>query len=260
MTSEPTPEGHPARTAPGRPLGHHEVHVWSASLEQPPGVQARLRELLNDEERRRADRFSIEKGKRQYTVGRGLLRIILGHYLALDPRLLAFRYNPYGKPELDSGEDEAPLRFNLSHSGTVVLYAVSRDRDVGVDLETIRPDFATDGVAERFFAPGERARLRGLDPDVRTQAFFTCWTRKEAFIKARGRGLSIPLDAFEVSLTPDALPEILATHDDPDEARRWSLYELEPGPGYVGALAVAGERCPVSYGPWPVGGGPLAPG
>jgi 4'-phosphopantetheinyl transferase len=227
-----------------------EVHVWSASLLQPEEVLESLRTLLDDEERRRADRFSFEKGRRQFTVGRGLLRIILGRYLATDPSRLRFRYNPYGKPELEG--ESGTLTFNLSHSGEIVLYAVGRGRPLGVDVETIRPDFATDGVAERFFSPGEVAVLRRLSPEVRTKAFFDCWTRKEAYIKAQGKGMSIPLDAFEVSLAPGAPAALLATRDDPDEAARWSLYELSPGPGYVGALAVAGGRCAMRFADWPI--------
>jgi 4'-phosphopantetheinyl transferase len=232
-------------------LDSGEVHVWCATLEPGEEAVARLRGVLDEDECRRADRFTFEAGRRQYTVGRGLLRVILGHYLAVEPTALRFRYNPYGKPELAPGLECGTLKFNLSHSGALVLYAVSRAREVGIDVETIRPEFATEGIAERFFAAGERATLRDLPPESRTHAFFTCWTRKEAFIKARGQGLSIPLDAFEVSLVPGAPPAILATHDDPEEAGRWSLHELSPGAGYVAAVAVAGGGHRIRYGTWP---------
>lgn len=233
-------------------LGRGEVHVWRTSLEQPEPVLARLREILDDDERRRADRFSFEKGRRQFTVGRGLLRVLLGHYLAVGPAGLRFCYNPYGKPELvrDLGGDT--LKFNLSHSGDLVFYAVSRDRELGVDVETIRPDFASEAIAERFFSPGERVALRGVRPELRARAFFACWTRKEAYIKAKGKGLSIALDSFEVSLEPERPPALIATLDDPDEAGRWSLHELDPGPGYAAALAVEGARCTLRYGTWTV--------
>ncbi|WP_422925600.1 4'-phosphopantetheinyl transferase family protein [Singulisphaera sp. PoT] len=224
-------------------LNPGDVHVWAASLVQPPSVLSQLRRVLDDDEKARADRFKFERGQRQFTVGRGLLRLLVGYYLALDPTRVAFRYNAYGKPELDL--EGRGLKFNLSHSGELVFYAVSLDREVGVDVETIRPEFASEAIAERFFSAAERARLRALDLDVRTQAFFTCWTRKEAFIKARGKGMAIPLDAFEVTLEPDLPPAIVATYDDPDEAKRWSLYELDPGAGYVAALAAAGESCRV---------------
>jgi 4'-phosphopantetheinyl transferase len=253
--TEPThTESTAACLEPGNlaPPGPDEVHVWTASLDQPDAVVARLRTLLDDSERERADRFSFEKGRRHFTVGRGLLRRILGEYLGLDPGGVRFCYNPYGKPALagepEPGEDA--LRFNVSHSGSLVLYAVTRGREVGVDLETIRPEFAGEPIAERFFSPGEVAALRAVAPEARIRAFFDCWTRKEAYIKARGKGLSLPLDSFEVSLAPGAPPALLATHDDPAEARRWSLFGLEPGPGYVGALVVAGPSCRLRLGTW----------
>src|SRR4051812_8069545 len=226
------------------------VEVFGASFERPDEDIARLRELLDDDERRRADRFTFLKGRRQFTVARGLLRVLLGRSLGIDPRQVQFEYNAYGKPALAPGQGDDSLRFNLSHSGELVLYALARGREVGIDVETIRADFATDAIAHRFFAPAEVAALRGLPLEARTRAFFTCWTRKEAFIKARGKGLSIPLDAFEVSLVPGTEAAVLVTHDDPDEAGRWTLHELEPGPGYVGALAVAGDGCRVPPRHW----------
>jgi 4'-phosphopantetheinyl transferase len=230
------------------PLG--EVHVWTASLEQPAETVARLRALLNDDERARADRFLFEKGRTQFTVGRGVLRLLVGRYLGVRPEEVRFAYNAYGKPMLGGVGPEASLRFNLSHSGSLVLYALAQGREVGIDVETIRPDFAADNIAQRFFAPAEVAALRALPEAARTTGFFTCWTRKEAFIKARGKGLSIPLDAFEVSLAPGARAEVLVTHDDPDEAGRWTLHDLQPGPGYAGALAVAGEGCRPRHRTW----------
>jgi len=237
------------------PLSPDEVHVWVASLDQAADEVARLRTLLDDDERRRADRFSFAKGKRQFTVARGLLRTLLGGYLRVDPVQVRFAYNPYGKPVLsevgESRREPESLRFNISHSGELVLLAFALGREVGIDVETIRPDFAADAIAARFFAPAECDSLRALDPASRTQAFFTCWTRKEAYIKAQGKGLSIGLDSFEVSLIPGARAALLVTHDDPAEAARWSLHELTPGPGYAGALAVEGDDCQVLIQSWP---------
>lgn len=236
------------------PLDRDEVHVWVASLNQPEDEVARLRTLLDEAELKRADRFSFAKGRRQFTVARGLLRILLGRYLRIEPTQVEFAYNPYGKPALalTEGKGEGPdaVCFNISHSGELVLLAMARGREVGVDVETIRPDFAADAIAARFFAPAELESLRALAPEARTQAFFTCWTRKEAYIKARGKGLSIGLDSFEVSLAPGARAALLVTHDDPEEAARWSLHELEPGPGYAGALAVAGDGCRIQVRTW----------
>jgi 4'-phosphopantetheinyl transferase len=234
-------------------LGRDDVQVWIASLNQAEDAVARLRTLLDEAERKRADRFSFEKGRRQFTVARGLLRMILGRYLRIEPGQVQFSYNPYGKPALADTEEPDAVRFNISHSGELVLLAFARGREVGVDVETIRPDFAADAIAARFFAPAELESLRALAPETRTQAFFTCWTRKEAYIKARGKGLSIALDSFEVSLAPGARAALLVTHDDPEEAGRWSLHELEPGPGYAGALAVAGDGSRVQIRNWQEG-------
>lgn len=231
-------------------LGLEDVHVWMASLEQDEAEIARLRTLLDESERKRADRFSFAKGRRQFTVARGLLRILLGRYLGIEPTRVQFAYNTHGKPLL--GELHAPtrVRFNISHSGELALFGFANDRELGIDLETIRPDFTADAIAARFFAPAELTALRSLPPEHQTQAFFTCWTRKEAYIKAQGKGLALALDSFEVSLAPGAPAAVLVTHDDQTEAARWSLHELHPGPGYVGALAVAGEGCRVQVRTW----------
>jgi len=245
MTGETEPR--PKRTI----LEPDEVHVWVASLNQHEEEIAAFRALLNADELVRADRFTFAKGRRQFTVARGLLRMLLGQYLDTDPTQIEFNYNSYGKPGLAGDRAEQGLQFNLSHSGELVLYALAHGREVGIDVETIRPDFAADAIAARFFAPAERDALKALDPNVRIQAFFDCWTRKEAFIKARGKGLSIGLDTFEVSVDPASRAALLVTHDDPDEATRWALHALAPGPGYAGALAVAGGAdCRVEVKTW----------
>ncbi|AGA27134.1 4'-phosphopantetheinyl transferase family protein [Singulisphaera acidiphila] len=231
-------------------LGPDDVHVWMASLEQGEAEVARLRTLLDEPERKRADRYSFEKGRRQFTVARGLLRILLGRYLRIEPTQVQFAYNAHGKPALAEAHRPNLVRFNISHSGEVALFGFANERELGIDLETIRPDFAADAIAARFFAPAELASIRSLPPEDRTQAFFTCWTRKEAYIKAQGKGLALSLDSFEVSLAPGAPAAVLVTHDDREEAARWSLHELHPGPGYVGALAVAGEGCRVRVRTW----------
>jgi 4'-phosphopantetheinyl transferase len=151
---------------------------------------------------------------------------------------LRFGYNPYGKPALVGEEGEKGLRFNVSHSHGLALYAITRGREIGVDLERIRPFPDLIGLAERFFSPKEVAALRTLPAPMQTEAFLTCWTRKEAYIKAKGEGLSLPLSQFEVSLAPGEPSALLRTQWDALEASRWSLHALTPGPGYVAALAV----------------------
>jgi 4'-phosphopantetheinyl transferase len=234
-----------------RPLEADEAHVWRIRLDEPAETVARMRELLNDDERRRADRFMFEEHRHRFTVGRATLRAIVGSYTGIAPSEICFRYNPYGKPELDRDQGGDRVRFNLSNTGALALCAVAEGRSVGVDVETHRADFAGLAIAERFFSPAEVAVLRGVRREDLTRAFFACWTRKEAYIKAQGKGLSIPLDSFEVSLAPDAPPALLVTHDDPAEARRWSLFELDPGPGFAAALVIEGNGCRVRVADWP---------
>jgi 4'-phosphopantetheinyl transferase len=220
-------------------LADGEVHVWRTPLEQPADRLEDLRRTLAPDERQRAERFHFDKDRRHFVAGRGLLRTLLGRYLGRDPGSLQFAYNPQGKPML-AGEGGG-LRFNLAHSHGLALFAVSRGRELGVDLERIRPEFAGEPVAQRFFSPREVAALRALSGERRHEAFFVCWTRKEAYLKATGKGLSLPLDCFDVSLLPGEPAALLATRHDPTEVGRWSLRALAPAQGYAGALAVEGR-------------------
>lgn len=220
-------------------LSADDVHVWQAGLEVPAAGRERFYATLSEDERERAARFHFDRDRHRFIAARGFLREVLGRYLRSDPAQLRFVYSAYGKPSLGAEFDQR-LRFNLSHSHELALCAVTLERDVGVDVEFIRPEFADDDVARRFFSAPETARLRALPRAQYAEAFFNCWTRKEAYIKARGEGLSMPLDKFEVSLAPGEPAALLNTFDAPAEAARWSLYALEPGPGYVGAVAVAG--------------------
>jgi 4'-phosphopantetheinyl transferase len=212
-------------------LSPAEVHVWRASLHTSPSRLADLHAVLAEDERQRAARFHAERDRQSYIVARGVLRTLLGRYVQLPPQELRFSYNSYGKPALEGPADRAPLYFNLSHSHQLVLYAVAYGRDLGIDVEYVRPDFARDQIAEQFFSPRENVELRTLPQAQHTIGFFNCWTRKEAYIKARGLGLSLPLDQFDVSLTPGAPAVLWQTRDIPAEAARWSLWELYPGPG-----------------------------
>lgn len=215
------------------------VHVWRAHLDQPQATVARLYATLAADEQQRAARFHFAHDRDHFVVARGLLRAILGRYLGCAPHRLRFTYSAYGKPDLALETGGAELRFNLSHSAGLALYVVALGQAVGIDVERVRPDLASDAIARRFFAPREVAALQALPSETRTAAFFTCWTRKEAYIKAHGAGLSLALDRFAVSLDP-AEAALLETLDDPAEAARWRLYALDPGPGYAAACAVAG--------------------
>jgi 4'-phosphopantetheinyl transferase len=222
-------------------LSRDEVHVWRAALDQnPPQVQSFLRNLAADEQAR-AGKFHFERDREHFIVARGLLRAILGGYLNRSPECLSLSYSSHGKPSPAGESGGDAIHFSVSHSQGVALYAFTRGREVGIDIEHIRLDLAVAEIAEQFFSQREVAKLRALPTEVQRQGFFNCWTRKEAYIKARGEGLSLPLDQFDVSLAPEEPAAILGTQWDPSEASRWSLQELTPGPGYVAALAVEGH-------------------
>ena len=235
-------------------LGSSDVHVWQVGLDQSPSQRAFFQNTLDEDERSRADRFYFSRDRERFIVARGVLRVLLGRYLDRSPESLFFTYSTHGKPALalESGADA--IRFNLSHSHGTALYAVTRGRELGVDLEFIRGDLEAEQIAERFFSQSEIGALRALPPDLRKNAFFLCWTRKEAYIKARGEGLSMPLDQFDVSLIPGEPAALLSTHPDPDEALSWSLTHLSPAPGYAAALATKGRDWTLSCWQWPRSG------
>ena len=200
--------------------------VSSTSDADPLSRRARARRTLQ-----------VSEGPRTLHGGAGALRRILAGYLGAAAETLQFRYGAQGKPALEGSFD---LDFNLAHSHGLALIGVSRGRRLGVDLEWIRPDVADEGIAERFFAPGEVQKLVALRREDRDLAFFRCWTRKEAYIKARGEGLSIPLSSFCVSLSPEETPKLVSVEGQPSEVSRWTLHELDPGSGFAAALAVEG--------------------
>jgi 4'-phosphopantetheinyl transferase len=238
-------------------LSRSDVHVWRAGLDAPDSMVESLARSLAEDERRRAARFRLARDRRRFTVGRGLLREILARYLDRDPRALRFVASALGKPSLvpeSGGEGRAPdLRFNLSHSGEIALCAVALGREVGVDVEQVRADMATDALAERVFSSRELAALRSLEGTARAEAFFRCWTRKEAYVKARGAGLALSLQSFEVSFGPGEPPALLGNVTDPDETQRWTLLELAAGPGYAAALAVEGRELRLRCWQWDEG-------
>ncbi|MGH9898895.1 MAG: 4'-phosphopantetheinyl transferase family protein [Pyrinomonadaceae bacterium] len=226
---------------PSLALPVDEVHVWRAPLEQPHDLLHRLRETLTSDERERAARFHFERDRGHFIVARGLLRAILGRYLNLEPGRLRFVYQLYGKPYLTDESGGGWLRFNVSHAGELALYAISRCREVGVDIEKIRTDIEHRQIARQFFSEREVAAFSSLPEHLQHKAFFLCWTRKEAYIKGIGEGLSLPLCSFDVSLVPGEPPTLLAVRGSQQEASRWTLRGLEPGPGYEAALVAEGH-------------------
>jgi len=229
------PARHPA-------LSDNEIHLWVTSLDRPAAQVRSLARNLSPEESHRASRFYFEKDRDRFVVARGVLRAILGSYLGIQPREVRFNYNAYGKPSLAPAAGVRALNFNLSHSRELALLAFTRAGRVGVDLEFMRPDFATNEVAQRFFSGQETDALRSLSSSLRTEGFFNCWTRKEAYVKARGEGLSHPLDSFSVSLTPGEPARLLSIKGRPAEVDRWNLHNLSVAAGYAAALAVESPR------------------
>jgi 4'-phosphopantetheinyl transferase len=230
------------QVGPGSPSRcDDEVHVWRFSLDQSPAVGSALWMTLSSDEQDRADRFHFEKHRQHFVIGRGGLRAILSRYVSLRPEQLRFSYSRFGKPALADDAEGETLRFNLSHAETVALCAVTCRREVGIDVEYLRPDFASMEIAERFFSAAETQKLRGLSAEAQPSAFFNCWTRKEAYIKALGEGLSHPLDSFTVSLAPAEPAALLFTESDRAAASRWTLKELPVGDNYVAAVAIEGQ-------------------
>lgn len=221
-------------------IGEAEVHVWRARLDLAAALLSDLARILAPDERERAARFHFPVHRARFVAARGILRRILARYLELAPEAVALESSEFGKPLL-AGRHRTDLQFNLSHSQDLALYAVARGRSLGVDVEHIREGFAEDSLAERFFAPGEVRALRALPSGRQTSAFFECWVRKEAYVKAKGTGLSTPLDSFEVSFGDGAPARLLRTAPDAEEAARWTITALDPGPDYTAALVFAGK-------------------
>jgi 4'-phosphopantetheinyl transferase len=226
-------------------LKENEVHIWRASLDAEPASLDRLAVHLTLEEKCRADRFVFARDREHFVVGRGILRELLGRYLGRPPASLTIHKAQREKPYLPEEPDIPRLSFNISHSHGLAVYAFALEREVGIDVELMRPDFASEEVAERYFSLREQEELRTLPSESRSEGFFLCWTRKEAYIKARGEGLHVPLESFSVSLTPGQ-PEKLESAD----TSRWTLHSFRPEPRYVGALVVESKAWRLRHLDW----------
>jgi len=221
-------------------LGACDVHAYRALLvDHVPRIEA-LFGLLSADERLRAEEFRAGVLRDRFVLSRGILRELLSRYLAVSPTEIAFDYGFRGKPGLQRPADSG-VTFNLSHSGDVALYALACGRAVGVDVENWGRPVAHGKVSRRFFAEAEKAELAALPADLVRRGFFNCWTRKEAYLKARGRGLSVSLADFAVSLTPGEPAALRWVADEPDAVNRWRLQVIDPGDGYVAAVCVEGD-------------------
>ncbi|WP_129125515.1 4'-phosphopantetheinyl transferase family protein [Geomonas oryzae] len=210
------------------------------SLQRDPDERLRLIGFLSEAELRRGARLLDAKKREEFLVGRGLLREMLAKLLCVEPREVEFCEGEFGKPYLRDQQGLGDgVRFNVSHSGATLLMAVSRGREIGVDLEETREDLAFRPMAERYFSLREKEELFGLEPGEQLEAFYRCWTRKEAYMKGTGSGFSQPSTGFDVSLLPGEPPALLGHRGDSGEVQRWSIIDLDSGPGYCASLALS---------------------
>ncbi len=228
-------------------LQPNEVHVWGIGLTQPETSVQKLATMLAEEERERAAHFQFEHLRQRFLVGHGALRHILSRYTGCAAENLRFVYGPFGKPALAF---EGDLHFNLSHSEDLALVAVTRGSEIGIDVERFRLVTECDRIAQTNFSPREYETFCALEHYEKLAAFFRCWTRKEAFIKALGLGLNMPLDQFEVAFAPGEAARLLRIHHVDAAAARWSLLALHPAPGYTAALAVEKTEFKPSFWQW----------
>jgi 4'-phosphopantetheinyl transferase len=232
------------------PIGPGEVHVWRARLDLAEERVRQLSSYLSADEQQRADRFHFPEHRQRFRAAHGILRDILGRCLGVPPAKVPIETDGKGKPRLAAMPTEPPMCFNLSHSGLMALIALTRQAEVGVDVELVRPLPDAMSIAERHFAPAEHALLRGLAADQGSEAFWRCWTRKEAFVKAVGEGLAFGLDRVEVAFLPGEAARIVRVDRDSDAAQRWWMADVSPAAGYVGACVVAQSACHVYRWDW----------
>ena len=222
-------------------LGQAEVHLWVVPLVISAEESSYFKSILSLDEQKRAGRFRKMRDTERYVAARGSLRSLLGAYLTIEPDRLQFAYDTFGKPRLAGEEPLTSMRFSVSHADDLALFGFVRGHEMGIDVERIRPDIDVEDLAARYFSPNEFKKLRSLPADQQREAFYCGWTRKEAYLKGRGEGLSFPLDRVEVSLTPGEPAMILKVSGDRSVSRRWMVQHLSPAPGYIGAAAVEGR-------------------
>jgi 4'-phosphopantetheinyl transferase len=223
-------------------LPEDEVQVWRVDLEAVRADEPRWQSVLSSDESTRAARFHFAVDRQRFVTARALLRTILAGYLASDPKGLSFSYSQKEKPSLGPDLAGSGINFNVSHSAGIALLAFTRRREIGIDVEQVRRDFDVEAIAKRFFSPREQEQLAALTNEQGFEAFFRCWTRKEAYIKATGEGLSLPLHQFDVSIAAEDRDALLCTRPDNSEAALWLLRDIPAGPGYVAALCVGGRE------------------
>jgi 4'-phosphopantetheinyl transferase len=229
----------PSKTAwPRLVATSDDAWLWLLDLDEAPLDGAAARTLLADDENARAARFVFDVHRSRFVVCRAALRTLLADRLGCAPGEVRFEYGPAGKPSLAGGGD---LRFNVSHSDRYALLGLAHGVELGVDIEHMRPLRDMDLVAARVFSPAERETLARVGPDRKVETFFAGWTRKEAYIKARGEGIEL-LGAIEVALAPGDTPRLIRVDGQPAELDRWSIDAFTPVPGFAAAVCLEGRN------------------
>lgn len=222
-------------------LKSFDVHVWKVPVEDFRPFIPQFIKILSPEERSRSERIRLEQNRKRWIAARGILRDLLGRYLRVEPPRVKLSYTPRGKPFVENPDSKSRIRFNLSHSKGLALYAFAKGLEVGIDAEKIMPRDSRDAVVRRFFTPVEAAQFFSLPPSSRDLAFFSAWTRKEAFCKAKGIGVFSGFPRFDVSLVPGEPARLLKSRFDENDISSWSLHDIEAGRNFKAALAVS---CP----------------
>ena len=227
-------------------LNEGELHLWRAGLDLTDEELAPLVRVLSPDELDRATRFHFTRDRRRFMAARGVLRSVIAGYLRRPAHEISFVYGSRGKPALANGD----LQFNLAHSGGLAIIGLTRSGQLGVDVERIRPLEDMMQLVNSFFSPLECQELTALPPEAQQSAFFACWTRKEAYVKAMGDGLAMPLDQFDMPVVSSEPPRLLHVDVMSNETTSWSLWDVPLEAGYVGSVAFAGQMELLRHGEW----------
>lgn len=234
-------------TLPSQPLTDSDIHIWCASLSASAEDLSRYTTLLSQDELERAKRFHFERDHNHFIVGRALLRTFIGSYLDMEPSQIEFVYGQYGKPALKTVLHKKHLEFNLSHSKDFAVYAFGLDRKIGIDLEHIRPMPDMDDFVRQFFSLRENVLVNSLSGKQKEETFFKIWTCKEAFLKANGSGLTVPINQVEISVEHDGSITLLSIGGGREQADAWRLELFSPSPDHQAALVVEGHNVQVVF-------------